>query len=241
MIEVYADGADYDGIIEASKNINIKGFTTNPTLMRQAGVTDYEAFVRKLLPELKSRRPDTNISLEVFADDHDNIYKQAHIINNWGKEYDYPVYVKVPVTTTDGSDNSSLIEKLNSDGIKLNITAVFTMEQTALILNALTKPVPSIVSIFAGRIADTLVDPESVVRDCIKLKFDEKEQHVRFLWASCREVFNYVQADRTGCDIITMTPDQIAKLKLKGKNLKHYSRETVEMFYNDAVKSGFKI
>lgn len=242
MIDVYADGADYNGIIEAARNNNIKGFTTNPTLMRAAGVTDYTKFARDIIPHLKSIRPDTNISLEVFADDDYNIERQAKIIDKWSKEFDYQVYVKVPVMNTEGKSNYELIHKLSSEGINLNVTAVFTERQCTNIMNALMKSkAPAIISIFAGRIADTLQDPEQIVKTCTGLRIPEIDRNIKFLWASCREVFNYVQADRSGCDIITMTPDQIKKFSLKGKDLHEYSRETVEMFFNDANKSGYNL
>jgi transaldolase len=242
MIDVYADGADYNGIIEAARNPLIKGFTTNPTLMNAAGVIDYTKFARDIIPHLKSIRPDTNISLEVFADDECNIARQARIINGWSKEFDYPVYVKIPVMDTKGKPNYELVSELSGEDISLNVTAVFTVRQTVNVMDALMKSkVPSIISIFAGRIADTLEDPEKIVRDCTSIKVPEIDKNVKFLWASCREVFNYVQAERSGCDIITMTNDQIKKFNLKGKDLHEYSRETVEMFYNDAVKSGFKL
>jgi len=242
MIDVYSDGADYNGIIEAARNNEIKGFTTNPTLMRAAGVNDYTKFSRDVISHLKSIRPDTNISLEVFADDDDNIMRQARIIDGWSKEFEYPVYVKIPVMNTSGKPNYELISNLAEEKIRLNVTAVFTVIQTVNIMDALMKSkTPSIISIFAGRIADTLEDPEKLVRECTNLKIPEIDSNIKFLWASCREVFNYVQADRAGCDIITMTTDQIKKFNLKGKDLHEYSRETVEMFFNDANKSGYTL
>lgn len=240
MTDIYADGANYDGIIEAAKNPIIKGFTTNPTLMRAAGVTDYEQFARKVIVELMQTRPETNISLEVFADDRNEMFRQAKLIAGWGKEYDFDVFVKIPVMNTKGEPNYTLIRDLNKEGVKLNVTAVFTSGQTVNILSALTRKFPAIISIFAGRIADTCRDPEKYVKESMSFK-NQNDDHVKFLWASCREVFNYVQAKRCGCDIITMTNDQIKKLDLSGKRLHDYSRETVEMFYNDALKSGYKI
>lgn len=242
MIDVYADGADYNGIIEAARNPLIKGFTTNPTLMNAAGVIDYTKFAKDIIPHLKSIRPDTNISLEIFADDECNIARQARIINSWSKEFDYQVYVKIPVMDTKGKPNYELVSELSGEDISLNVTAVFTVRQTVNVMDALMKSkVPNIISIFAGRIADTLEDPEKIVRECTSIKVPDLDKNVKFLWASCREVFNYVQAERSGCDIITMTNDQIKKFNLKGKDLHEYSRETVEMFYNDAIKSGFKL
>jgi len=240
MINVYADGADYNGIIEAAKNPFIKGFTTNPTLMRQAGVTDYEAFVRKILPELKALRPETNISLEVFADDYDNMYRQAKIIDAWGKEYDYTVYVKIPVMNTQGEYNYKLIQDLTNEGVKVNVTAIFTAEQSLDVLQSInTNTTDVIISIFAGRIADTSIDPLDIITESM---WHCTRTNTQFLWASCREVYNYMQAAAAGCDIITMTPDQIKKLtSLMHKNLDEYSRETVQMFFNDAQKSGYNI
>ena len=237
MLDVYADGADYNGIIEAAMNKEIKGFTTNPTLMKAAGVTDFVKFANDIIPHLNDVRPDTNISLEVFADEQDDMIRQAKIIAGWGDKYGYKVYVKIPVTTTKGVPNYNLIGDLARDGINVNVTAVFTELQTIDILEKIQDATGSvIISIFAGRIADTLRDPEKIVTKCISL---DKEAKANFLWASCREVFNYTQAYRSGCDIITMTPDQIKKLSLRNKNLEEYSRETVQMFYNDAQKSGY--
>lgn len=237
MIDVYADGADYDGIIDAARNKDIKGFTTNPTLMKAAGVTDFSKFANDIIPHLKDIRPDTNISLEVFADEADEMYRQAKIISGWGDKYGYKVYVKIPVMNTKGVPNYELIGNLAREGINVNVTAVFTEFQTMDILEQIQDAKSSvIISIFAGRIADTLRDPEKAVISCLN---HDKEERAKFLWASCREVFNYTQALRSGCDIITMTTDQIKKLSLQNKDLDQYSRETVQMFYNDALKSGY--
>lgn len=238
MLDVYADGADYNGIIDAAMNKSIKGFTTNPTLMKAAGVTDFTKFATDIIPHLKDIRPDTNISLEVFADDRDEMLRQAHIIAGWGDKYDYKVYVKIPVMNTKGVANYDLVSQLVKDGINVNVTAVFTKFQVLDLLETIDDELEGslIISIFAGRIADTLRDPEKVVKECISL---DTNRVANFLWASCREVFNYTQAYRSGCDIITMTPDQIKKFSLQNKNLMEYSQETVQMFYNDAQKSGF--
>jgi transaldolase len=237
MIDVYADGADYNGIIEAAMNKSIKGFTTNPTLMKAAGVTDFSKFANDIIPHLKDIRPDTNISLEVFADDKAEMRRQADIIAGWGRKYDYTVYVKIPVMNTQGVTNYDLVGELVNDGINVNVTAVFTEFQTLGVLGYLDDAVGStIISLFAGRIADTQRDPERVVMKCVTM---DRRRKAKFLWASCREVFNYTQAFRSNCDIITMTPDQIKKLSLQNKDLEDYSRETVQMFYNDAQKSGF--
>lgn len=242
MIDVYADGADYDGIIDAAMNKSIKGFTTNPTLMKAAGITDFSKFANDIIPHLKDIRPDTNISLEVFADDRDEMYRQAQIIAGWGTKYDYKVYVKIPVMNTKGEGNYALIRDLLDEGINVNVTAVFTEYQTASILEHLDEGDSSsslIISLFAGRIADTLRDPEKIVQRCVGLDFIKRKVPPKYLWASCREVFNYTQAFRSGCDIITMSPDQIKKFSLQNKDLEEYSKETVQMFYNDAQKSGY--
>ena len=240
-IDIYADGADYEGILELAKNPLIKGFTTNPTLMKQAGITNYELFAHDIISALKLRRPDTNISLEVFADDHAEMYEQAKKIASWGARSEYDVYVKIPVMNTLGETCYGVIEKLSKEGVKVNVTAIFTPQQTDYVLNALDNKTPAIVSVFAGRIADAGVDPEIKMTQCMRKQFEHPRPHAKFLWASTREVYNLFQAQRLGCDIITMTHDQIKKLKNVGKDLEQFSRETVQMFYNDAVASGFRI
>ena len=240
-IEIYADGADYKGIMEAARNPKITGFTTNPTLMKQAGISLYEEFARKVISDLKHFREDTNISLEVFADDTESMYYQSKKINSWGDEVGYDVFVKIPVMNTKGETNYGLIERLSNEGVKVNVTAIFTPEQTQRVLGSLNREIPAIVSIFAGRIADAGVDPEFKMTECMRKNFEYPRPHAKFLWASTREVFNLIQAERVGCDIITMTHDQIKKLSNIGKDLTQYSQETVQMFYNDAVSSGFNI
>lgn len=237
MIQLFADGADTDGIIKASYNERITGFTTNPTLMRQAGVTDYTSFAKNIISYLSEYRPNTCLSLEVFADDFDEMFNQAMKIDSWGREKDYDIYVKIPITNTKGESSCSLIKKLVDNGIKVNVTAVFTIEQTIGVLVNLDKNVKSIISIFAGRIADTGVDPIPVMREIVRIN-DGLSQ---ILWASPREVLNYNHAEQAHCDIITMTPDLIKKLDNFGKDLNTFSLETVKMFYNDATKSGFSI
>lgn len=241
MIEVYADGADFEGIMKAAENPRVTGFTTNPTLMKQAGVRDYETFAKNVIYELVRKRPGTNISLEVFADDTDGMYLQAKKIAEWGKQYNYDVFVKIPVTNTKGEGNYGLIRLLNEEGVKVNVTAVFTSSQTQYILDNITNPdVPVIISIFAGRIADTLRDPVLITRSCVD-KMSEEFKNVKFLWASCREQYHLVMAEEAGCHIITMLHDQIKKLSLANKDLDVFSRETVQMFYNDAQASGYRI
>jgi transaldolase len=239
-IEIYADGADEAGILKAAANPKIKGFTTNPTLMKQAGVTDYEAFAKRIIPQLSQLRPDTNLSLEVFADDYDTMLEQAMKIDQWANEFDYNVYVKIPVMNTKGENNYKLIKTLSVlCEIPVNVTAVFTKEQALDVIENLSSSTPSIVSIFAGRIADTGIDPEKVIESIIRQ--DKCNKNYRLLWASTREQFNLIQANRCGCDIITMTHQQIDKLNLIGKDLLEYSQDTVKMFYNDGQAAGFKI
>jgi transaldolase len=243
-IEIYADGADFEGILKAAENPRVTGFTTNPTLMKQAGVTDYENFAKSIIWELAGRRPGTNISLEVFADETDQMYLQAKKIASWGKELNYDVFVKIPVTNTRGEDNYGLIRLLNEEGVKVNVTAVFTPKQTQNILENITNPdVPVIISIFAGRIADTLRNPVVWTKQCISEAMDKPEEFnkIKFLWASCREQYHLHMAESAGCHIITMLHDQIKKLNLEGKDLEEFSKETVQMFYNDAAASGYRI
>jgi len=244
-MKLYADGADFDGIVKASKDPRISGFTTNPTLMAQAGVTDYKEFAHKTLAYLKSARPDTCISFEVFADDHENMVRQAYEISSWGDQYGYDVYVKIPVYFTNGGYTLKVINELSYKQVKLNVTAVFTRDQVTSIYNNLNKSVPSIISIFAGRIADTGVDPTDIFgyikglnRLHVNAGFEDK---IEYLWASPREIYNYVQAEESGADIITMTPDLIKKLDLIGRNLEIYSLDTCKMFHDDAKKSGFTL
>ena len=247
MIEIYADGAAMDGIIEASKNKEIKGFTTNPSLMRNAGVTNYLDFCNEVIPFLKSERPDTNISLEVFADDFDGIYTQALKLHDLSEKYNYDVYVKIPVTNTMGLSTAPLVAMLLATGVKINITAVFTPLQTEAIVKAIgDNQTKSIISIFAGRIADTGKNAVNITKLCVQhntfpISGIKKNANIKFLWASTRQVYNYNEAIEAGCNIITMTPDVIKKMNLMGKNLTDYSLDTVKMFYNDALKSGYTI
>ena len=241
MIELYADGADLEGIKTASKNLKITGFTTNPTLMRQAGVTDYKAFALEAIEYLKANRPETNISLEVFADDEESMYAQAKEINSWANGYD--VFIKIPVTNTKGEPTYNLISRLSNEGVKVNVTAIFTYEQSCAVVDALNLETPSIISIFAGRIADAGFEPVLHTLNCMNYYNSKKtpSSKVKFLWASSREAFNYHHANSIGCDIITMTPDLIKKVGGFGKDLTQFSLETVQMFFNDAQSSGFTI
>ena len=240
MIKLFSDGADYEGIITASKDPKISGFTTNPTLMKQAGVTNYEDFSKKIIAHLKTYRPETCLSLEVFADDTEEMYQQAKKVYSWANNYN--LFIKIPVMNTRGNPNYNLIKRLSDEGIPLNVTAVFTIHQINRVYTSLNEFTPSIVSIFAGRIADAGNDPVDIVRYAVEMRNENIDRKaVQFLWASPREAFNYIQANDCGCDIITMTPDLIKKVKGFGKDLTQFSLETCQMFYNDAVSSGFKI
>lgn len=241
MIKLFADGAAMDGIIEAAKNPNIVGFTTNPTLMKQAGITDYKTFARGAISYLANARPGTSLSLEVFADDYENMLSQARTIHDWGEQFEYDVYVKIPVMNTKSSPSYDLIRQLSGEGIKVNVTAVFTKDQTNSILNNLHEETPAIISIFAGRIADSGRDPHAATATCVAQRDAAKMKNVEVLWASTREVYNYVEAEAAGADIITMTPDLIKKMSNFGKDLNQYSLETVKMFFDDATRSGYTI
>jgi transaldolase len=240
MIDIYADGADFQGIIEAAKNPLIKGFTTNPSLMRQAGVVDYLDFAHEVTYHLSKNRPNTNISYEVFSDDLDQMFKQALKLNELEQKYKYDIYVKIPVTNTQGVSTNPVIHALLTAGVKVNITAVFTKEQVLKLLEVVSEvKTPSIISMFAGRIADTCVNPVSIIKECVSYN---NYSNVKFLWASTRQVYNFVEAQEAGCDIITMTPDIIKKMSsLINKDLTEYSLDTVKMFYSDAQKSGYVI
>lgn len=230
-IKLFCDGADYDSMIAMAKNPLIKGFTTNPTLMRKAGISDYEAFGRKVLAAI----PDRPISLEVFADDLDEMERQGRAIATWGSN----VNVKIPVTNTKREFTGPVINRLSSAGVEVNVTAVLTLEQVRHIAEALDPKTPAIVSVFAGRIADTGVDPVPHMKEALTLLRDRP--NAELLWASPRELLNIFQADAIGCHIITATSDVLGKLKLVGKDLADYSAETVEMFFRDASAAGYTI
>lgn len=230
-IKLFADGADIHGIREMASNPTIKGFTTNPTLMRKAGIEDYKTFALDVLG-IVSDRP---VSFEVFADDFPTIERQAREIASWGKN----VYVKVPVTNTKGEFCGPTVRKLSSDGIAVNVTAVMTLNQVEQIVHELDKNTPSIISVFAGRIADTGVDPVPVMVRSLEIM--ESCPGAELIWASPRELLNVFQADEIGCHIITATNDILKKLPLVGKDLSAYSLETVQMFFRDAQEAGFDI
>ncbi|VGV46579.1 translaldolase [Streptococcus pyogenes] len=209
----------------------ITGFTTNPSLMKKAGISSYIGFAKEVLAKIT----DYPVSFEVFADDLASMEKEAEKIASLGDN----VYVKIPVTTSTGESTCPLIQKLSAKGIKLNVTAIFTIEQTQAVVDHLTAGVPAIVSVFAGRIADTGVDPMPIMEEALRICRQKEE--VELLWASPRETYNIYQADQLGVDIITCTTDLIAKLPLQGKDLEDYSLETVQMFLKDSTSLGFKI
>ncbi len=229
--KIFADSADLDHMVAMAKDPVIEGFTTNPTLMRRAGVADYESFCRKLTEAI----PDHPISFEAFADDFWEMEEQAREISTWGPN----VYVKIPVTNTRREFAGPLVERLSADGIKVNVTAVMTLRQVRDLVHRLSAGTASIVSVFAGRIADTGCDPVPVMAEAVEILADRPRAEL--LWASPREVLNIFQADSVGCHIITATLDLIAKLAVVGKDLTAYSLETVEMFHDDARAAGYTI
>ena len=230
-VKIYADGADRDGMLEMYAKSYIQGFTTNPTLMKKAGITDYKAFAHEILQAIQDRP----ISFEVFADEFIDMERQALEIKTWGEN----VYVKIPVSNTRQEMAYDLIERLSGAGVHLNVTAMLTLEQVQNVADALKDGPDSIVSVFAGRIADTGVDPVPVMQEALTLlKVAPKAE---LLWASPREVLNIYQADNIGCHIITATNDLIRKLALGGKDLAEYSLETVQMFYDDAQSAGYTL
>jgi len=230
-VKIYADGADRDGMLEMYAKSYIQGFTTNPTLMKKAGITDYKAFAHEILQAI----PDRPISFEVFADEFTDMERQALEIKTWGEN----VYVKIPVSNTRQEMAYDLIERLSGAGVRLNVTAMLTLEQVENVADALKDGPDSIVSVFAGRIADTGLDPVPVMQKALTLlKVAPKAE---LLWASPREVLNIYQADNIGCHIITATNDLIRKLALGGKDLAEYSLETVQMFYDDAQSAGYTL
>ena len=230
-IDIYADGADINEIFNLNKLKYIKGFTTNPTLMRQFGVTNYKDFCLRLIKEV-SNKP---LSFEVFADDLSEMLYQAYQISSWGDN----VYVKIPITNTLGKSTSSIIKELSNKNLNLNITAVFTLDQCNEIIESVNLDSNTIISIFAGRIADTGVDPLIIVKQSKKLVKNFK--NIKILWASPRELLNLIHANSAGADIITLPYPMIKKLPNLGKDLDKFSLETVKMFYNDATLSNFKI
>jgi len=228
-VKLYADGAEKNSMLELYANPLIRGFTTNPTLMRKANITDYPAFAQDILRSI----PDRPISFEVFADEFPEMERQARRIATWGSN----VYVKIPVTNTRRESAAPLIHKLSHEGVKLNVTAILTLDQVREVVDALAGGAPSNVSVFAGRIADTGVDPVPIMTESVHML--KPHPQMELIWASPRELLNLFHADCSGCHIITVSTDVLKKLPLIGKDLAEYSLETVEMFANDAAKSGF--
>lgn len=230
-IKIFADGADKLSMVELAKNPLIKGFTTNPTLMRKAGVTDYAAFAKDVLAEIKIKP----VSFEVFSDDFGEMERQARIIASWAPN----VYVKIPITNTKKQSSFELVAKLARDGVKLNITAILTAEQVAHIVKALSPNVPAIISVFAGRVADTGVDPIPLMQESKAII--KSYPKFELLWASPRELFNIYQAEFAGADIITITPDILKKGEMVGTDHHELSLQTVKMFYDDGQKVGYTL
>lgn len=230
-VKIFADGADLERILALYANPLIKGFTTNPTLMRKAGISDYESFAKQVLTKITDRP----VSFEVFADDFPTMIAQGRRIASWGKNAN----VKIPVTNTKGEFAGPVLEALSKEGVILNVTAIMTPEQVEKVGACLRADVPAIISVFAGRVADTGVDPMPLMRECLARLADRPKAEL--LWASPRELLNIFQADEVGCHIITATSDVLAKLTLVGKDLDAYSLETVKMFFNDAAAAGYSI
>ena len=230
-VKIFGDGADKAAMLQLYAKPYIRGFTTNPTLMRKAGITDYEAFARDILEAI----PDRPISFEVFADDCVEMERQARKITTWGPN----VYVKIPVTNTQAQSSAGLVRHLAQSGIKLNVTAILPLDQVREISEALADGPPSCISVFAGRIADTGVDPLPLLQEALEIMRPHPNQEL--IWASPRELLNVFQADAIGCHIITVTNDILQKLALVGRDLHEYSLDTVKMFFQDAEKSGFSL
>ena len=230
-IKIFADGADKSGIVDMARVPYIRGFTTNPTLMRQAGVSDFEGFAREIIPLLDGRP----ISLEVFTDEFDEMEQQALTIASWGAN----VYVKIPVTNTRGESSCPLIRKLSEKGLRLNVTAITTLDQVERVSAAMSPGTEGILSVFAGRIADTGRDPVPLMRTAREMI--DGNAGLELLWASPREILNIFQAESIGCHIITVTNDLLRKASCLGKDLEVYSLETVRMFYADAQRAGYSV
>ena len=230
-VKLFADGADKAAILELYEMKHIAGFTTNPTLMRKAGITDYETFARDILSFIKDRP----ISFEVFADEFSEMEEQARYIASWGEN----VYVKIPVTNTRRQPSYNVVRRLTRAGVKVNVTALLTLEQVHEVTQALQGGAPAYVSVFAGRIADTGRDPIPLMAAAMAIL--RSQPQIELIWASPRELLNVFQADSIGCHIITATPDILKKLSLAGKDLSDYSLETVAMFCDDARKAGYTL
>ena len=230
-VKIFADGADKEGMLEMYAKPFIKGLTTNPTLMKKAGITNYEAFAKDILNVIN----DKPISFEVFSDDLSEMKRQALKIASWGEN----VYVKIPITNTQKVPTYSLVNELAKEGVKLNITAIMTLEQVENVVANLQQNVASYVSVFAGRIADTGIDPVPLMKKCVEILASNPAAEL--IWASPRELLNIFQADEIGCQVITVTNDILKKLSLVDYDLSEYSLDTVKMFYNDASNAGFQL
>ncbi len=230
-IKIFSDGADKKEMFDMNSRTFIKGFTTNPSLMRKTGIKNYEIFAKDVLSIIKEKP----ISFEVFSDDFDEMEKQAIKIASWADN----VYVKIPITNTKKQNSANLIKRLSEKKVKLNITAIMTLDQVKTAVKMLDKKIPNIISVFAGRIADTGRDPIPIMKDC--LNEVKNNPNSELLWASSRELLNIIQADSIGCHIITVTNDIINKLKLINLDLEEYSLNTVKKFYKDASEADFKI
>ncbi|RGQ81155.1 MULTISPECIES: transaldolase [Megamonas] len=230
-VKIYADGADLKEMLEIYKNDYVKGFTTNPSLMKQGGVTDYKEFAKKVLAEIT----DCSVSFEVFADDFETMEKEADVLANLAPN----VYVKIPIMNTKGESSIPLIKKLAAKGYHLNVTAIFTLKQVQEVVDTLNPEVNSIVSVFAGRIADTGVDAVELMKKAAEIC--KQNPNAELLWASCREFYNIMEAEECGCQIITVQNSILAKSKNYGKDLEEYSLETVRGFFKDASGLGFSI
>jgi transaldolase len=230
-VKIFADGAEKAGMLEMYAKPYIKGFTTNPTLMHKVGLTDYRAFARDIVSVI----PDRPISFEVFSDEFEEMERQAREIATWGDN----VYVKIPVTNTRREPAYDLVRRLANEGVKLNITAIMTIDQVRSVVGAVKDGAPSCVSVFAGRIADTGRDPVPIMSECVEILKAAPQSEL--IWASPRELLNILQADAIGCHIITVTNDILKKLPLIGKDLADYSLDTVKMFFDDGRKAGFTL
>lgn len=229
--KLFADGAERDWMLEMKKNPFIRGFTTNPTLMRKAGVADYKTFALEILEGIK----DLPISFEVIGDEFDEMERQAKMIASWGQN----VYVKIPITNTRGESSIELLKTLSKAGVKVNVTAIMTLAQVRDVAFALADGMSAYASVFAGRIADSGKDPVPVMAAAVEIL--RPFPNIELIWASPREIFNVIQAEQVGCHIITATNDILKKLDLIGKDLNEFSLETVKMFRNDAIKTGYII
>ena len=230
-VKIFADGADKAGMLEMYSKPFIKGLTTNPTLMKKAGISNYAAFCKEILQEIK----DKPLSFEVFSDDFSDMDSQAQEIASWGEN----VYVKIPITNTKRETCYALVKKLAQSGIKLNVTAMMTLDQVRAVSQVLNPAIPSYVSVFAGRIADTGVDPVPLMTEAVNIL--RPNSNAELIWASPRELLNIFQANQVGCHVITVTNDVLKKLSLVGYDLDEYSLDTVKMFHQDAVQAGYSL